>query len=424
MMWREKLGEIRRVATGMGLQVRETEFHEVCAEELYAVAATRVPGMYHHWSFGRNYEIERARHDQGRGTIYELVVNLDPAQAFLLDQNAAAEQVFVAAHVMGHVDLFGRNWFCQEQRLDLDRVLRAARPRFADYEHEHGETAVEAVIDAAHMVMWHASPLTAAAPHPAEDAPPDPYRTLFPDRLQPADAATERFRRHRSQQRRGIGERDLLRFLINQAPIEPWQRDVLNVVREVALYLLPQTRVKILHEGWASLWHRRILRALHAFPVSDVQDARLHASVAGHPGGGANPYWLGLAVLEHLEREGVDVLNLVRGESDRSLLERIDEKLVHDDPYLNDAATALASQGDDPAGRAPWQRLRDTLVATLPALPEVEVAVQEWDMRRLELRAPVPVDEAYARTVLASMAALWGGEAVLVTPTQELKAAL
>jgi stage V sporulation protein R len=420
-MWREALPEIRRVARDLGLEVRDTEFHEVPAEELYALAATRIPGMYHHWSFGRNYEIERARHDQGRGTIYELVVNLDPAQAYLLDHNSDAEQVFVAAHVMGHVDLFGRNVYCQQQRLDIDRVLRAARERFAEYEREHGEAAVEAVIDAAHMVMWHATPVEPAPPRPAEDPPPDPYRALFPEDGPRPDRAAERFRRDRDAYRRGIGERDLLRFLIRHAPLEPWQRDVLGVVRETALYLLPQTRVKILHEGWASLWHRRILRELHAYRVSDVQDARLHALVAGHPGPLAdNPYWLGLVVLEHLEAQGVDLFELARGESDRSLLGRIDEELCREEPHLAALAEEMARE-PDPLGRPPWQRLRDALVARVPSLPEVEVEVEEWDMRRLVLRAPVPVDEAYARVVLSALAGLWGGQAVLVTPTQELK---
>jgi stage V sporulation protein R len=417
-MWREKLSEIRRVAEAQGLVLRETAFHQVTAEELYALAATRIPGMYHHWSFGRNYELERARHDQGRGTIYELVVNLDPAQAFLLDLNSDAEQVFVAAHVMGHVDLFMRNAFCQQQRLDIDRVLAAARQRFGAYEREHGEAAVEAVLDAAHMLMWHASPVEPAAPRPAEDPPDDPYRALFPDQRSSPDEASLRFRRDREHHRRGIGETDLLRFLSRHAPLEPWQRDVLEVVRETALYLLPQSRVKILHEGWASLWHRRILRELHAFAVSDVQDARLHAAVAGRPGVD-NPYWLGLLVLEHLAQQGEDLLHLVRSESDRSLLERIDEKLVQDTPHLREAAAALAAR-PDPEGRPPWQRLRDQLVASLPALPEVEVAVEEWDMRRLVLRAPVPVDEAYGRPVLTALASLWGGQAVLCTPTQEL----
>ncbi len=431
-MWRDRLPDLGRAAAQAGLRVREVEFVEVPADELYAVAAMHVPGMYHHWSFGRNYDLERTRHDRGRGTVHELVVNLDPARAYLLDQNSEAEHVFVAAHVMGHVDLFARNCFGRQQRPDLDRVLGAARVRFAEYEREHGEQAVEAVLDAAHAIMWHSTNIELAPPREEQDAPADPYRVLFQPQGAPLAERGSRHREARRRHRRGIGERDLLRFLLAQAPLEPWQADVLGVVREVALYLAPQIRTKILHEGWASFWHRRLLREVRAFPDSDVQDARLHSAVVGDPAGGRNPYWLGLALLEHLDRGGADLLGLVALESDRSLLERIDEELVAEEPILGRLAEELAAQDragvgtgrGGPAGPPPepWERLRAAFVERLPCLPEVEVEVGEWDARRLVLQARVAVDEAYARSVLAGLAALWGGQAVLATPGQELTA--
>ncbi len=428
-MWRDHLAELRRAAADAGLEPRPTEFIEVPADELYALAAMRVPGMYHHWSFGRNYEVERTRHDRGRGTVYELVCNLDPARAYLLDQNSEAEHVFVAAHVLGHVDLFGRNCFCRQQRLDMDRVLKAARTRFAEYEREHGAAAVEAVLDAAHAVMWHSTPVTLAGPRGIPDLPPDPYAGLFGP-AEDADRDRARYREDRMRYRRGIGERDMLRFLIAQAALDPWQADVLGIVREVALYLAPQARTKILHEGWASFWHRRLQRAIRAYPDSDVQDARLHAAVVGEAAGGRNPYWLGLTLLEHLHAGGTDLLRLGCEESDRSLLERIDERVVAAEPALQRLAESLAARAAAEPGPSrrrapvpPWMRLRQAFVETLPALPEVEVAVREWDGRRLVLEAGVAVDEAYARRVLTGLATLWSGQVLLVTPAQELASA-
>lgn len=421
-MWRDHLGALGEAAAGLGLLWRDTEFLEVPAEDLYALAAMRVPGMYHHWSFGRNYELERTRHDRGRGTIHELVVNLSPARAYLLDQNSAAEHVFVAAHVLGHVDLFCRNCFARQQRLDLDEVLLGARTRFAAYEGEYGAVAVEAVLDAAHAVMWHATPLPLAEPRPVADGPGDPYRGLFPSAEGVGAAEVRRQRADLRRWSRGIGESDLLRFLIAHAPLQPWQADVLGVVREVALYLAPQARIKVLHEGWASFWHRRLLRAVHALPESDVQDARLHARVVGDAGGGRNPYWLGLTLLEHLDRQGVDLLALAAQESDRSLLERVDEALLAQEPVLGEWARALEARDGAAGGARPWERVRDLLLAGLPQVPEVDVEVREWDARRLVLQAAVAVDLAYARQVLGGLARLWGGEAVLTTPTQQLAA--
>lgn len=420
-MWRDHIGELRAIAESLGLAPRQVEFFEVPADDLYALQAARLPGMYHHWSFGRNYEIERARHDRGRGTLYELVVNLDPARAYLLDQNRDAEQLFVVAHVLGHVDLFGRNCFSRMQRLDMARILAAARERFSEYERQHGESAVEQVLDAAHMVMWHASAVSRAEPRPPADLFPDPYRAVFPEaRTATRITPNERYREDRRRYQRGLGEGDLLRFLIRQAPLEPWQADILEVVREVALYLRPQARVKTLHEGWASFWHLRILRALGAGGESAVQDARLHAGVAGDPREGANPYWVGLALLEHLDGRGVDIFQLAATASDRSLLEHMDAELVSAFPQLR-AMAARLERDPDPAGRPGWERLRDGWIAALPQLPEVEVAVEAWDTRHLVLRAPVTVDEGYARPVLDALSRLWGGEASLVTPSQEIR---
>ncbi|MBE3590794.1 MAG: SpoVR family protein [Firmicutes bacterium] len=420
-MWREALPELRRIAEDLGLEPRETQFFEVTAHELYALAATGLPGMYSHWSFGRNYERERTRHDQGRARIYELVVNLEPAQAYLLDQNGDAEQAFVAAHVLGHVDLFGRNAFHRQQRLDMDRVLAAASLRFETYARQHGPQAVERTIDAAHMLMWHATPEEMAPPHPPADPPPDPYAPLFPGARRDPDAGRARRRADAERARRSLGERDLLRFLITHAPVEDWERDILATVREAALYFLPQARIKILAEGWASFWHKRILRAWRAPQGWAVQEARLHAWVAG-PGDRRllNPYWLGLTILEHLAAQGVDILSLAREESDRSLVGRIDERLVYSDDTLREVALQIEARrepGDPPA----WEILRDALVRAVPALPEVDVHVREWDARRLVLEAETPVEERYARVVLQALARLWRGEAWLVAPGQELK---
>jgi stage V sporulation protein R len=46
-------------------------------------------------------------------------------------------------------------------------------------------------------------------------------------------------------------ERDVLAFLIEHAPLERWEADVLSVIREEAYYFAPQGQTKICNEGWA-----------------------------------------------------------------------------------------------------------------------------------------------------------------------------
>ena len=70
-------------------------------------------------------------------------------------------------------------------------------------------------------------------------------------------------------------QRDVLQFLIEHAPLEHWQRDVLEIVRDEAYYFAPQAMTKIMNEGWASYWHSKILteKALTAAEIIDYADA-------------------------------------------------------------------------------------------------------------------------------------------------------
>ena len=45
----------------------------------------------------------------------------------------------------------------------------------------------------------------------------------------------------------------MLQFLIEHAPLEHWQRDVLEIVRDEAYYFAPQAMTKIMNEGWACI---------------------------------------------------------------------------------------------------------------------------------------------------------------------------
>jgi len=52
-------------------------------------------------------------------------------------------------------------------------------------------------------------------------------------------------------------DRDLIGFLRDYAPeLEPWQRDVLNMVREEMMYFIPQMRTKIIKRGLGQLLAR------------------------------------------------------------------------------------------------------------------------------------------------------------------------
>ena len=53
--------------------------------------------------------------------------------------------------------------------------------------------------------------------------------------------------------------RDVMLFLLEHAPLKPWQPDVLSIIRDEAYYFAPQGQTKIMNEGWASYWHSTIM---------------------------------------------------------------------------------------------------------------------------------------------------------------------
>ena len=48
-------------------------------------------------------------------------------------------------------------------------------------------------------------------------------------------------------------EKDILWFLAQYAPIEPWERDILEIIREESYYFYPQFETKILQRGLGDL---------------------------------------------------------------------------------------------------------------------------------------------------------------------------
>ena len=54
-------------------------------------------------------------------------------------------------------------------------------------------------------------------------------------------------------------EQDVLMFLIENAPLERWERAILSIIRDEGYYFVPQMQTKIMNEGWASYWHSRLM---------------------------------------------------------------------------------------------------------------------------------------------------------------------
>src|SRR4029453_7979779 len=96
-------------------------------------------------------------------------------------------------------------------------------------------------------------------------------------------------------------QRDVLSFLLEHAPLENWERDILAIVRDEAYYFAPQAMTKIMNEGWASFGHSTIMtqRALADSEVVDFADH--HSGTLAMSPGRLNPYKIGIELFREIE---------------------------------------------------------------------------------------------------------------------------
>jgi stage V sporulation protein R len=96
-------------------------------------------------------------------------------------------------------------------------------------------------------------------------------------------------------------DRDVMGFLLEHAPLEAWERDVLAVIREEAYYFAPQAQTKIMNEGWATYWHSKILTEKAADGDEIIDYADRCAGVLATSRERLNPYKLGVELYRHIE---------------------------------------------------------------------------------------------------------------------------
>jgi stage V sporulation protein R len=60
-------------------------------------------------------------------------------------------------------------------------------------------------------------------------------------------------------------------------PLEPWERDVLEIIRAESYYFYPQFETKILNGGWAPTGMRKFSTIYEVNPSETIDFGVLHA---------------------------------------------------------------------------------------------------------------------------------------------------
>lgn len=456
----------------LGLEVYPNRIEIISAEQMLdAYASTGLPLFYRHWSFGKHFAQHEALYRKGlRGLAYEIVINSDPCLSYVMEENTATLQALVIAHAaFGHNHFFRNNRLFQEwtDAKGILDYLEFAKGYVADCEERHGEAAVERVLDSAHALMNYgihrhrrrAPDLRSEEKRALERREHDEqmYNVLWstvPERggTGPAAAGDAEKRRALLQ----LPQENILYFLEKTAPrLAPWQREIIRIVRNVAQYFYPQRQTKMMNEGCATYVHHRILHRLH-------QDGRLtdgallealhsHTSVIMQPDfddprySGINPYALGFAMMEDIERicrepteEDREWFPDIAGCGDpmpvlrHGWAEFRDESFIlqYLSPHLmrklrlfhlKDDAGEPALRVDAMHDERGYRRLRRALARQYdPACTDPDIQVMDVDLagdRRLVLEHRVHagrlLEEQEARQVLRHLASLWSYDVVL-----------
>lgn len=321
----QRFEEIKKISADIGFDPFDINFEVVSNDIMNQICAYGLPTRARHWSYGAAYEQQKLYGEMGYSKVYEIILNNNPAYAFLLETNKDIDNTMVAAHVIGHSHYFKNNVLFQNT--DRNMVYHAAEraTRIENYIEEHGIEKVEKIMDIAFSLDRHIDPHKGIFRKKYEDGKTIKVlhkRGDFDDVLNVSTPTVEY---------KKVGyelpphpEKDFLWFLANYAKLEHWEKDILEIIREESYYFYPQYMTKISNEGLASYAHTEIMHRLDLTPGEMVDFACTHERVV-QPGGNPfrmNPYYLGLKILKDIEKtQGKDkMFEAANNESDTSLI--------------------------------------------------------------------------------------------------------
>jgi stage V sporulation protein R len=440
------LEQIWEIATKkFGLDPYPTHFEIVPATVMYEIGSYALPGRYSHWSFGKAYHKMKTMYDLGLSKIYEVVINSNPAYAFLLENNSLLQNKLVIAHVLGHVDFFKHNaYFSPTNRHMIDDAALHAR-RINEYEFKYGRKVVEDFLDSVLSIEEHVDAnffiKKDRVPGNSQKAQ---ARNRYEDLMTREEReASERAKNEQMQDVRMRPEKDLINYILqHSSTLEPWQRDIMSMIHDEMLYFVPQMQTKIMNEGFASLFHARIMREMDLPPDDHLEFAGLHAGVVSPHRGQINPYYLGYKIWEDIERRWDHPTPEERAEFGRQGGEGMAKifevrELENDISFLRNYLTddlceeldlfvyELVDEEEWTVTEKRWERVRDQLVANMTnfGFPYIEVVDGDYEgnrelylMHRFE---NAELDLKYARKVLEHVYKLWGRKIHLETKVDE-----
>jgi spore cortex formation protein SpoVR/YcgB (stage V sporulation) len=317
--------EIARIAERYALDTYPNQIEVITAEQMMdAYASVGMPLGYHHWSYGKHFLHTEKNYSRGQmGLAYEIVINSDPCIAYLMEENTMCMQALVIAHACyGHNSFFKGNYLFRTwtDASSIIDYLVFAKQYIMKCEERHGIDAVETLLDSCHALMNYGVdrykrpyPISAEEERQRQKVREEHIQRQINDLWRTIPRGEHKSDEHDDQRFPSEPQENILYFIEKHAPLlEPWQREVVRIVRKIAQYFYPQRQTQVMNEGWATFWHYTLVNDLYdeglvtdGFMLEFLQS---HSSVIFQPPfdspyySGINPYTLGFSMFMDIRR--------------------------------------------------------------------------------------------------------------------------
>lgn len=316
--------EIDRVAKAFKLDIYPNQIEVITAEQMMdAYASIGMPINYTHWSFGKKFIQTEQQYRRGQmGLAYEIVINSNPCISYLMEENTITMQALVMAHACyGHNSFFKGNYLFQTwtDASSIIDYLVFAKNYIAKCEQKYGDKEVESILDSCHALMnygvdrYKRPQKISMQEEQNRQEQREAYMQSQVNELWRTVPESKEDAKPKKQRFPSEPQENLLYFIEKNAPLlEPWQREIVRIVRKVSQYFYPQKQTQVMNEGWACFWHYHLLNTLYdEGKVTDrfmLEFLHSHTSVVAQPDynspyySGINPYALGFNMFMDIKR--------------------------------------------------------------------------------------------------------------------------
>ena len=317
--------EIGRIAKDFNLDTYPNQIEVISAEQMMdAYASSGMPIGYHHWSYGKHFMETEKKYSRGQmGLAYEIVINSNPCISYLMEENSMMMQALVIAHAAyGHNSFFKGNYLFQ-QWTSADAIidyLLFSKNYIKKCEKRYGVDAVERILDSCHALMNYGVDRYKRPQKISmgkEQAKQQEREDYIQSQINELWRTIPNYYDNKENDKEFCFPQDpqenILYFIEKNAPLlEPWQREIVRIVRKVSQYFYPQKQTKVMNEGWATFWHYTIVNQMYDEGlITDgymLEFLQSHTNVVKQQDfdspyyGGLNPYTLGFSMMTDIRR--------------------------------------------------------------------------------------------------------------------------